>query len=151
MPVDAALVGREGVAISVVTPATTADAHGNRGMPVFATPALVALFERAAIAAIADALEPGQASVGSVVHVTHRAPTPLGGTITARARVRAVEGAEVWFDLAADDGVEAVGDGEHLRIVIDEARFLRRVDKKAGILAQASAGDPSAPISGDAR
>src|SRR4029077_11635408 len=103
MPVDKDLVGREGIAVVLVTPDITADALGNPGLHVFATPALVALFERAAIAALTGSLGPGEASVGNVVRVTHRAPTPLGGTVTARARVRAVEGSGVWFDLEAHD------------------------------------------------
>ena len=143
MPVDEHLVGSEGIASVTVTSATTADAHGNKGLDVFATPALVALFEQAAIAALAGRLDAGEGSVGSVVRVTHRAPTPLGGTVTARARVRAVDGSQVWFDVEADDGVESVGDGEHLRIVIDEARFLRRVEKKAAAMAStAGEGEP---------
>ena len=130
MPVDADLVGREGVAVISVTPETTADAYGNAGVHVFATPALVALFERAAINALSGQLSEGESSVGSIVNVTHRAPTPLGDTVRAVARVRAIEGPQVWFDLEAHDGSEAIGDGEHLRVVIDEERFRRRVARK---------------------
>ena len=139
MPVDQRLVGREGVAVVTVTPETTADAYGNRGLSVFATPALVALIERASIAALADRLDAGEGSVGSIVRVTHLAPTPVGGRITARARVRDVDGSQVWFDVEAHDGVEQVGEGEHLRIVIDEARFARRIEKKAAAIAEGEA------------
>lgn len=136
MPVDEHLVGSEGVARVSVTVDTTAEAYGNKGLDVFATPALVALFEQAAIAALVGRLDPGQGSVGSIVRVTHRAPTPLGGIVTARARVRAVEGGQVWFDLEADDGAEPVGDGEHLRIIVDEARFLQRIEKKVAAMTE---------------
>lgn len=139
MPVDADLVGHEGVATIHVTPATTADAYGNPGVLVFATPALVALFERAAIEALTGRMDPGEASVGSIVRVTHRAPTPLGDTVRATARIRSVDGAQVWFDLEAHDGTELVGDGEHLRIVIDDERFRRRVARKQ---AAAADGEP---------
>ena len=135
MPVDE-LVGREGVATATVTRETTADAYGNRGLDVLATPALVALIEQAAIDALAGSLDRGQASVGSLVRVTHLAPTPLGGSITARARVREVDGNQIWFDVEAHDGAEQVGEGEHLRILIDEARFLRRIEKKAAARAE---------------
>lgn len=142
MPVDERIVGLEGVAAVTVTPQTTADAYGNAGLDVFATPALVALFERAAIAALAGRLESGEGSVGSIVRVTHQAPTPLGATITARATVRAVDGNQVWFDVNAHDGAEQVGEGEHLRIVIDEARFARRIEKKAAAMLATSPQDP---------
>jgi fluoroacetyl-CoA thioesterase len=130
MAVDERVVGQEGVAETPVTRETTADAFGNAGVDVFATPALVALFERAAIQALIPHLDPGQASVGSIVRITHRAPTPLGDSVHAVARIRSVEGAQVWFDLEAHDGSEPVGDGEHLRVVIDEERFNRRVARK---------------------
>ena len=140
MPIDDELVGREGIASVRVTAETTASAFGNPGVHVFATPALVALFERAAIDALADHLGAGEATVGSILRVTHRAPTPIGAKITARARVRAVEDGKVWFDLNARDDAEPVGDGEHLRIVVDEARFQRRVERKAAALGAAPAG-----------
>ena len=145
MPVDEHLVGREGVARVTVTADTTADAYGNRGIYVFATPALVALIEQAGIAAMDDRLDPGERSVGSIVRITHLAATPLGSTVTARARVRAVDGNQVWFDVEAHDESEQVGQGEHLRIVIDEARFLRRVEKKAAAMTDNPRSD------GDAR
>ena len=151
MPVDERLVGGEGVAVVTVTPETTADAYGNRGLAVFATPALVALFERAAIAALAGQLDAGQGSVGSIVRVTHQAPTPLGGTITARARVRSVEGSQVWFDVQAHDGAEQVGAGEHLRIVIDEARFMRRIEKKAAAMAASALSEARDSGEGEAQ
>jgi predicted thioesterase len=144
MPVDDGLVGREGVAHVNVTPETTADAYGNRGLMVFATPALVALIEQASIAALDGRLDGGEGSVGSIVRVTHLAPTPLGATITARARVRAVEGRQVWFDVEADDGSERVGEGEHLRVVIDEARFRRRIETKAATLAASTTNEGAA-------
>jgi fluoroacetyl-CoA thioesterase len=130
MAVDERLVGQVGVAEALVTPETTADAFGNAGVDVFATPALVALFERAAIEALVPHLDPGQASVGSVIRITHRAPTPLGDSVRAVARIRSVDGAQVWFDLEAHDGAEPIGDGEHLRVVIDQERFQRRVARK---------------------
>ena len=54
----------------------------------------------------------------------------------ARARVRDVDGSQIWFDVEAHDGAEQVGDGEHLRIVVDEARFARRIEKKAAAIAE---------------
>jgi predicted thioesterase len=48
-------------------------------------------------------------------------------------RVTAVEGSRVTFAVEAWDDQEQAGAGEHQRIVIDEARFLKRVAaKRAG-------------------
>jgi predicted thioesterase len=130
MPVDQHLVGREGTARTTVNAENTADAYGNLGLQVFATPALVALVEQAAMAAIRDDLADGEMSVGGVVRVRHLAPTPRGGTVTARATLRSVEGQRIWFDVVAHDETEQVGEGEHQRIVVDTARFLARVERK---------------------
>jgi fluoroacetyl-CoA thioesterase len=54
--------------------------------------------------------------------------------------VREVDGSQIWFDVEAHDGAEQVGEGEHRRFVIDEARFIRRIEKKAAAMAE-GAGD----------
>ena len=59
--------------------------------------------------------------------------------------MRAVEGSGVWFDLEAHDDAEQIGDGEHLRTVIDAARFERRIERKGVALAdQRARGDGTA-------
>jgi fluoroacetyl-CoA thioesterase len=130
MTVDQHLVGREGIARTTVNAGNSADAYGNTGLHVFATPALVALVEQAAMEAIRDDLAEGEMSVGGVVRVSHLAATPRGGIVTARAAVRSVEGRRIWFDVVAHDATEQVGEGEHQRIVVDKARFLARVERK---------------------
>ena len=47
---------------------------GSGGIPVFATPAMVALMERAAVRVLQRYLEPGEESVGAAVDVK---PIPL--------------------------------------------------------------------------
>ena len=130
MPLDESAVGREGVVVTAVDGELTADRYGNPGLHVLATPALVALFERAAMRALEGVLEPGERSVGSVVDIAHVAPTPLGAEVTARARVAGVEGREAWFELEAEDGHEAIARGRHSRVVVDESRFERRLARK---------------------
>ena len=49
MPIDESAVGREGVIVARVDPELTADRYGNEGLDVLATPALIGLFERAAM------------------------------------------------------------------------------------------------------
>jgi fluoroacetyl-CoA thioesterase len=61
-----------------VTPDMTAADMGSGDVPVLATPAVVALVERVAVAAVAGALEPGSTTVGARMEVDHLAPTPVG-------------------------------------------------------------------------
>ena len=132
MPIDESAVGREGVIVARVDPELTADRYGNEGLDVLATPALVGLFERAAMHALDGLLDDGEGSVGSVVEITHLAPTPAGGEVTVRARVTAVEGRQAWFELEAEDAQETVSRGRHARAVVDRARFERLVARKRG-------------------
>jgi fluoroacetyl-CoA thioesterase len=130
MPLDAGAVGREGTIVAEVEDGHSAHAHGNTGLHALATPALVGLFERAAMASLDGVLAPDERSVGSVVEITHQAPTPLGVQVTVTARVTEVEGRQVWFELAAVDAQSTIAAGRHSRFVVDDARFQARLDAK---------------------
>jgi predicted thioesterase len=104
----------------------TADRWGNPGVHVLATPHLVGLFELVAVAAIQDALEAGQSTVGTHVDIRHLKATPVGDTLTLRAEVTAVDGRRVTFRVRAEDSGGLAGEGVHERVVVDLARFLQR-------------------------
>ena len=125
--------GLVGTASVQVSPANTAQALGSGTVPVFATPALVALLEQAAVNALASALPSGSTSVGTRVDIRHTAATPVGMTVTATARLVEVAGRALCFDVSARDDVESVAEGVHERVVVDEQRFMARVEgKRAG-------------------
>jgi fluoroacetyl-CoA thioesterase len=132
MPVDESAIGSEGVVVARVDENLTADRYGNEGLEVLATPALVGLFEQAAMRALDGLLDPGEASVGSLVEITHLAPTPAGAEVTVRARLTRIDGREAWFELEAEDDRETVARGRHSRVVIERARFERLVARKRG-------------------
>ena len=117
-----------GQASCIVDAARTAVALRSGDLPVFATPMLVALMEEAACAAIAAALPDTMTSVGTRIDVRHRAPSPIGATITAHAEVVDVSGARITFEVSAvhrlGDDVRDVGTGTHVRAVVDRAGFL---------------------------
>jgi fluoroacetyl-CoA thioesterase len=128
---ETTLVGREGVIWTRVTAERSADRYGNAGFDVLATPALVGLFEEAALQALDPALPEGSRSVGSAIAVIHRAATPTGMDVEVRARIVGVDGREVRFELEASDAVEPIGSGTHTRFIVDLDRFLRRTAAKA--------------------
>ena len=132
----------EGVAVTDVTAANTAVAVGSGSVPVFATPALAALLEQAAVNALAPHLPDGMTSVGVHLDVQHTAATPVGMAVRARAALVRQEGRRLWFDVSARDAVEPVAEGVHERVLVDAARFLARV-------AQKSAARPNALALGD--
>jgi predicted thioesterase len=103
---------------------------GSGSLRVLATPWMVAYMENVARALMAESLPAGYSSVGARLDVRHLAPTPVGQRVRVRAEVLAMDGVKVTFAVQAWDEVEQVGDGQHLRVIIDEERFLRRVEKK---------------------
>ena len=102
------------------------------GMPaVLSTPWLIWFLEHAARAAVLPLLEDGESTVGMEIEVRHLAPTPVGGTVTCRARVVFAERNEVSFQLEALDGHERIARGSHRLRVVRIERFAQRVAQKA--------------------
>lgn len=119
-----------GVASAVVTAANTAQALGSGSVPVYATPALTALLEQAAVAALAAHLPPGTTTVGVRIDVQHQAATPVGLAVHAQATLRSQEGRQLTFDIVAHDDVERIAEAVHQRVLVDQERFLARVNSK---------------------
>jgi predicted thioesterase len=115
----------------IVTPDMSAEQHGNPGFPVLATPVLLGLFEKAAIAAMADRLSAGEGSVGTGASLKHLAATPIGQTVTITARITGTEGKQISFELEAHDESEKIAVCSHDRFIVDVARFTGRLAKKA--------------------
>lgn len=119
-----------GEATGVVTDSNTALAMHSGDVPLFATPALVALMEEAAVAAIAPYLAEGQTSVGVQVNVRHLAATQVGAAVRAVARLMLIEGQRLTFRVLAYDDKESIGEGQHERMIVDRAKFLTRTAGK---------------------
>jgi len=115
----------------VVQPQDTADAFGNPGVHVLATPRLVALLEEAAIKAVAPHLPAGAGTVGTRLDVKHLAATPVGMRVRARAVLRQADGRRLVYDVEAHDDVEKVAEGTQERFQVTQAKFLERVAAKA--------------------
>ncbi len=113
----------------VVDKANCASAVGSGGLDVFATPSMVALMENAAMNAVAPCLPDGSTTVGSEINVTHTKPTSIGATVSATAELLSVDGRKLLFKVAAHDGVGLIGEGTHVRFVVDVERFLSKLNK----------------------
>lgn len=110
--------------------AQLATAVGSGNVTVLATPVMVALMEAAAVDAVDKLLPDGFTSLGAQLDITHSSPTPPGLTVTAAATVKSVDGRKVVFDVSAHDGVEEVGGGTHVRVIVDRPRFEARLAAK---------------------
>lgn len=128
---DNITIGTKGTLETTVTADKTARHLGSGGIDVFATPAMVALMEGAAVAAIDPLLPDGQSSVGIDISVKHLAATPLGKNVRAEAEVTGIDRRKVMFTVRAWDEHELIGEGEHTRFVIDLDRYVERLKQKA--------------------
>lgn len=124
--------GLVGEAEMVVTDKVTAASAGSGLVPVFATPWMIALMENASVNAIQKCFADGQTSVGVQVSISHLAATPIGMHVRARALVTAVDGRRVSFQVEAWDKMEKIGEGTHVRAIIDEKKFMDKVKQKSG-------------------
>jgi len=112
--------------------------------PVLATAMLVAVMEWAALETLLPYLDQNERSLGTLVDMTHTAPTPVGVVVRATATIRAVDGRFVDFDIEASDENGVVGRARHRRAVIEMDRFATRI---AGLQTappgQAGSGKPT--------
>ncbi|MBQ1737238.1 MAG: thioesterase family protein [Muribaculaceae bacterium] len=105
----------------------TAIAMGSGNMPVLATPAMMALMENAAMLAVADHLPQGCTTVGGHIASSHLKPSRLGDTVTATATVTRIDGKKIEFKVEAHSGDTLLGEGTHLRFVVDQEKFMSRL------------------------
>ena len=123
-------IGLRGRAETVVNEANTAAAMGSGLVPVFATPAMIALMEQAAASSLLPYLEEGQGSVGIHLDVSHESATPIGLKVWAESEVTAVDGKQITFTVSAYDEAGLIGRGTHKRACITVGRFLAKTEQK---------------------
>ena len=102
--------------------------------PVFATAFMVGFMEWACIEALKPYLLDGENTVGTHVYLSHVAPTPLGMKVSAQVQLMEVKGRTLRFRVDCYDECDLIGSGFHERTVIDTARFMDKVRKKATTL-----------------
>jgi predicted thioesterase len=109
-----------------VTDDITAAALSSGGLAVFATPAMIALMEATALAAVDPLLPAGWSTVGTEVNVKHIAATPPGKTVRCEAELLAVDGRRLLFRVETFDTAGKIGEGTHSRFIVENERFLQK-------------------------
>ncbi len=111
----------------VVREADTAQAHGSGTLPVFATPAMVALMERTAMESVQPYLAEGEGTVGTRIEVKHVAATAVGGEVTCESELSEIDRRRLVFALHVYDARGTVGEGTHERFIINNERFMAKL------------------------
>jgi predicted thioesterase len=122
--------GTKGVKEERVTDTNVARFYGSGGLPVYATPAMAALMEGAAVDAVDTLLPEGWSTVGTELAVKHLAPTPPGMLVRASAELVEVDGRRLEFRVEAENGLEKIGEGTHQRFIINKKKFIEKTEKK---------------------
>ena len=118
--------------LSCTSEAVVSDAHsarhwGSGALDVFATPAMVALMENAAMNAVAPALAEGSDTVGTAVDIQHTRATGMGDTVRATATLKEIDGRKLLFEVTACDSKGEIGKGSHTRFIVDREKFLSKL------------------------
>lgn len=121
-------LGLTGEANTTVVHENTAAAVGAGGVEVFGTPMMIALMENASWHAVADQLDAGYVTVGTLVHVEHLAATPLGQKVQAAAELIKIDGRRLVFHVTAYDEKQKIGEGQHERFIVQLKQFLDRMN-----------------------
>lgn len=108
----------------VVSPDDTAVAARSGDVPVLSTPRIVALCEEAAITAVEGQLTEGETTVGMRIQLDHLAPSAIGSTVTASAKLEKVEGRRLKFSVSVSDPRGLVAAGKITRVVVERDRFM---------------------------
>jgi fluoroacetyl-CoA thioesterase len=123
-------IGMTAEKIVTVTPEMTVG-HSVADMPqVYATPMMILHMEMASGSAIASHLPEDFVSVGMEVKVRHLAATPVGRTVRAISRVIKIDSKSVVFEVEAWDGDRKIGDGTHVRGIVNVLEFEKRFGVK---------------------
>ena len=114
-----------------VTNELLAKSVGSGEVSVFATPMMIALIEKTASEGVKPYLEEGSTTVGTLVNVSHDAPTPEGMTATAVCKVKEIDGRRIAFDVVCYDDKTEIGKGTHERFIVKLDKFNQKAMSKA--------------------
>ena len=122
--------GIKGQHTIIVEKENTAAVMKSGTLAVFATPAMIALMENTAYKSVADELEEGAGTVGTLMNVKHVAATPVGMEVTCETKLIEVDRKRLVFEVKAYDAAGVIGEGTHERFIIDNERFLAKAEAK---------------------
>lgn len=122
--------GMKGELHEAVTAGNTAESWGSGGLPVYATPSMIALMEAASVAAADPSLPAGFSTVGTEVNVKHLAATPPGMTVRAAGELLEINGRRLLFRVEAWDEAGKIGEGAHERFIVENEKFLKKTQGK---------------------
>lgn len=108
----------------------TADTWGSGSLPVYATPAMGLLVEKAAVALLDGKLDEGMTTVGTALNIQHLSATPLDETVTCECCLVEIDRKRLSFHVEITDANGRAGYCTHERFIIDGEKFLEKVKSR---------------------
>ena len=115
-----------------VTEENTAKKLGSGLLPVFATPAMVALMESTATNSVLAELAENEGTVGISLNVKHISATPVGMSVYCISELVEIDKKRLVFEVEAYDETGLIGQGTHERFIIDNEKFMAKAEGKKG-------------------
>ncbi|WP_343216353.1 thioesterase family protein [Clostridium simiarum] len=109
-----------------VTEELTAKALSSGTMEVYATPAMIALMESVSKDSVKNYIEEGYTTVGIEINVKHIKASAIGSIVKGQCLLERVEGKRLYFKVEAFDEKGKIGEGTHIRYIVNEKEFLDR-------------------------
>lgn len=107
----------------------TAAKVASGALEVFSTPMLIAFMENTAFNLAQKELSEGETTVGISVNIKHVKANLVGDELTCTAILEKIEGKRLDFSVKVFHGETLVGEGEHSRFIINEEKFLAKLNK----------------------
>jgi fluoroacetyl-CoA thioesterase len=111
----------------------SAEKMGSGNLPVFATPAMIALIEETAWKSVEEHLQKGQSTVGTNLEISHLSATPLGMNVLCQTKLIEVDGRKLVFEAKVYDKEALIGKGKHERYIIDTEKFMENTKNKFSV------------------
>jgi len=124
------IVGVSALKETVVSDRDTAANYGSGSIEVYATPAMIALMENTAKDCVDLHLPLGYTTVGIEINIKHIKATPVGMKVKCEAILDRVEDKKLTFKVEAWDKKGKIGEGTHLRYIVNAEEFMNRVKNK---------------------
>jgi fluoroacetyl-CoA thioesterase len=125
-------IGARGSAEETVEFKHTLTAHHPELPPVYSTPDMIRLMETAAFHALQPYCEGDEITVGTAIHIEHRAASGIGARVAAEAVLESFDGRFYTVRVTARDEVREIGRGTVGRAVVSMGKFMARMRKAEG-------------------
>jgi fluoroacetyl-CoA thioesterase len=123
-------IGARGTAEETVAFEHTLESRHPNLPPVYSTPDMIRLMEIAAFHALQPYMEGDEITVGTAIHIEHRAASGIGAKVRADATLESFDGRFYTVRVIARDDTQEIGRGTVGRAVVSVGKFLEKMKAK---------------------